>query len=222
MEIILPSDFKSLDNIIANHRADFMRVGFALCKVRDLKLWSEGGFASFDEYAKDRMGFGKSQANRLISSAFGKSQNATIRNPTHNAPDVKNLPCKDVNKELNRATDATLPPNTQQSPKIREVPIPADDFDFDSEPPNPLESFIADCDAIHQQVAEVVIKVRQVLKIKGNEITEPLGERFTMLGTYNGLKEWNRAWNDATPAGLTNDGKIVTRFEQARDAKGKK
>ena len=67
---IQPSRLDELETVIAEGMRTFVDVGAALAEVRDNKLYStEAGYKTFEAYCKDRWGWGRSYAHRLIDAA---------------------------------------------------------------------------------------------------------------------------------------------------------
>lgn len=49
--------------------ATFVEVGEALLAIRDGRLYREAGFARFEDYTRERWGFSRSRAHRLIEAS---------------------------------------------------------------------------------------------------------------------------------------------------------
>lgn len=59
----------TLENVIAKGMRSFIAVGRALAEIRDKKLYTASGFASFPDYVKGRYGWNKSYGHQLIKSS---------------------------------------------------------------------------------------------------------------------------------------------------------
>jgi hypothetical protein len=62
------SDLRACEQIINNGMMTFRKVGQALCKIRDDRLY-KSSHKSFEAYCNDRWNFGRSYAARLIQAA---------------------------------------------------------------------------------------------------------------------------------------------------------
>lgn len=71
------SKLTQLETTIANGMETFIDVGNALKQIRDERLYREG-YETFDEYTKERWGWGKSYANNLIRVSDVDNNLATI------------------------------------------------------------------------------------------------------------------------------------------------
>jgi hypothetical protein len=68
-DAIEPCDFEDCEEIIAKHIVRFYLVGRALAKIKENEWYKDAGFSSFEEYCKQRWGFKRHYANRLIGAA---------------------------------------------------------------------------------------------------------------------------------------------------------
>jgi hypothetical protein len=69
------TNLTDLEATIEKHLSAFYEVGFALMQIRDNKYYRET-HSTFEQYCKERWGFSKTHANRLIASSE-VSQNLT-------------------------------------------------------------------------------------------------------------------------------------------------
>jgi hypothetical protein len=58
-----------LEVIVQGGLATFVEVGLALVEIRDRRLYRENGHDSFEAYCRDRWGFSRQHAHRLIEGA---------------------------------------------------------------------------------------------------------------------------------------------------------
>lgn len=68
MTIAEEADLERLERIIEIGRKSFIEVGLALMKIRDSQLYRIG-HKTFEEYCKEKWGFVRRQAGRLIQAA---------------------------------------------------------------------------------------------------------------------------------------------------------
>jgi hypothetical protein len=68
-DAIEPCDFEDCEEIIAKHIVRFYLVGRALAKIKDNEWYKDAGFSSFEEYCKQRWGFKRAHAYRLIGAS---------------------------------------------------------------------------------------------------------------------------------------------------------
>lgn len=69
--------FSELEGTIARHKESFFKVGFALQEIRDGRLYRET-YSSFDEYLKNRWGFARDYASKLIMAAVAGEKLSTV------------------------------------------------------------------------------------------------------------------------------------------------
>ncbi len=77
LNVVERRSLKNLERVIERGVESFLAVGSALKEIRDDKLYREE-FKSFDAYVKDRWGFQKDYANKLIGSSEVKRKLNTI------------------------------------------------------------------------------------------------------------------------------------------------
>lgn len=58
-----------LEQVIEQGKDAFIRVGVALLDIRDRRLYREAGYSRFEDYCRERWGFGRTQAYELIDAA---------------------------------------------------------------------------------------------------------------------------------------------------------
>ncbi len=63
------SQLTELENIIFTHRRNFYKIGKALKRIRDEKLFRDLLFNNFEEYVKERWDMARSHAYRLIEAS---------------------------------------------------------------------------------------------------------------------------------------------------------
>ena len=61
-------DFQRAEQVIRTNLKAFMEVGGALVKIRDSRLYRES-HATFEQYCKDKWGFSRNYANKMIAAA---------------------------------------------------------------------------------------------------------------------------------------------------------
>lgn len=69
MTDLIPVDLLDLEARIERGLATFIEVGSALLEIRDRRLYRERGFDRFEDYCRERWGFNRAHAYRLIESA---------------------------------------------------------------------------------------------------------------------------------------------------------
>jgi len=67
--VITTTNLASCEEVIRSGRETFIKVGSALCIIRDHRLYTEKGYGSFQEYCEDVWDWGKSYVSRVISAA---------------------------------------------------------------------------------------------------------------------------------------------------------
>ena len=60
------SEFQNLDSVVKAGINGFAKVGEALEKIRENKLWRAGGYASWDDYCRQAIGMSRAHASRMI------------------------------------------------------------------------------------------------------------------------------------------------------------
>lgn len=63
------TELAQLEETIANGLRTFVEVGRALARIRDGRLYSPGGFETFEHYCQERWDMGRAHAYRLIDAA---------------------------------------------------------------------------------------------------------------------------------------------------------
>jgi hypothetical protein len=70
-----------LEQIVQDGRREWIKVGEALCEIRDSELYKERGYTSFSEYCEIRWGFKKSQAYRLMEGSAAAMKLPEVERP---------------------------------------------------------------------------------------------------------------------------------------------
>lgn len=63
------TDLAHLEGVVERGRQTFMEVGLALARIRDARLWDGGAYESFDAYCKDKWGWGRNYAAKLMRAS---------------------------------------------------------------------------------------------------------------------------------------------------------
>lgn len=95
------SRLSELETVIERGQQTFIDVGLALAEIRDSRLYREG-FATFEDYCKERWGWNASRSRQLIGAAeaVAQMQRVTIVTP-HDF---------DTNPRIHFDNPATWPP----------------------------------------------------------------------------------------------------------------
>src|SRR6516165_4696559 len=75
---------KALEAIIETGLKTFVEVGTALLEIRDHQLYLKQGFITFDDYCRQRWGWGRNYANKQIAAA------EVVKNLGTNVPKPQN------------------------------------------------------------------------------------------------------------------------------------
>lgn len=80
MALQLKDEYEKLNQTVKQGLNDFMRVGNALAKIKNKKLFRQGSYDSFDDYCQGEHGFGKSRGYRMIKAAEIAEKHPEITN----------------------------------------------------------------------------------------------------------------------------------------------
>lgn len=117
---------------IRSGKDTFIKVGVALCRIRDERLYTLRGFGSFQEYCEEVWGWGKSYVSRVITAA-DIAQKLPIGNSVENesqaralakVPEEKRAEVLEKAAQAGKVTAKTIEEAAADEPELPPPPPP--------------------------------------------------------------------------------------------------
>lgn len=200
LSVIERRNLKDLENVIESGVESFLATGSALKKIREQRLYREK-FKSFDAYVRDKWGFERNYANKLIGACEVKEKVGTSGTHIPKAAEItkerqlrelKNVPDESLAEVIAKAAEIAgdEPITSSDIKKAREQVLEPEDpelpewFEESEEPEDSEVSAFEDVEPASEEVGPLQcvpwFKDHQVRKAKCKEVLSA-AKLFTMM-----------------------------------------